>query len=62
MPGSPVKPEDINTLLGEMLEEKGLLIGIGFMGIFDKTKWTEKLKFNYIIDSTIDPVKTEKFF
>lgn len=61
MPGSIVKPRDINNLLVDVLEEQGLVIGVGFNEMFDKANWTDKVKFNYLIDSTIDPVKAEKF-
>jgi len=61
MPGSPVQPEDVDRLREEILEKDGLVIGIGFMGVFDRANWTEKVRFDYVIDSTIDPVTTESF-
>ena len=61
MPGTSVKPEDISNLIEEMPKDKGLIIGVGFMGVFDKEHWTEKVRFDYIIDCTVDPVKVEKF-
>jgi len=31
------------------------------MSMFDKAGWTEKLRFDFLIDATIDPVKVEAF-
>ncbi len=61
MPSYAVRPEDVNGLLAGILEEGGLVIGIAFMGMFEKANWTEKLKFDFLIDATIDPVKVEAF-
>ncbi len=62
MPDSPVKVEDVNKLISELVDGKGKVIGVCFMEIFGRMGWDKKLNFDYIIDTVIDPVKVLKPF
>ncbi len=61
MPISPVKPDEVEQFVKRFLRPGGKVIGVSFMGMFDQVGWTSKLPFNYVINATIDPVKTETF-
>ncbi len=61
MPISPVSSDNINPFVKNVLAQGGTVIGICFMNMFDKAGWTSVIPFDYIIDATIDPVRTERF-
>lgn len=60
MPGSPVSVEDVKKLILEIAEKDTLIVGFSFMGVLDKTEWTTKIGFNYLIDVTIESVNVQK--
>jgi hypothetical protein len=60
MPNSPIKAEDINKLLSELLDVDGKVIGVCFMEIFGRVGWDKEVKFDYIIDTAMDPVRALK--
>lgn len=56
IPSSKKTVEDIKNLINR-INPDAKIIGIGFMGIFEKEGWTEDIGFDVVIDSTIDPVR-----
>jgi len=56
MPSSKKTVEDIKNLINR-INPDAKIIGIGFMGIFEKEGWIEDIGFDVVIDSTIDPVR-----
>jgi hypothetical protein len=50
MPKSNLGVEDIKKLQSEVLKEGGKMIGLCYMGMFQKVGWDEKLDFDCIID------------
>ena len=61
MPISPVSSDDVNLLIKNVLAERGTVIGICFMDMFENAGWKSVIPFDYTIDATIDPVRVEKF-
>jgi len=56
MPSARKNVEDIKNLI-KRINPDAKIIGVGFMGIFEQEGWTESIRFDTVIDSTIDPVK-----
>ena len=61
MPISPVSSDDVNLFVKNVLSENGTVIGICFMNMFEKAGWSTVVPFDYLIDTTIDPVRVEKY-
>ena len=57
MPFSKKTAEDILKMIDEASNKKTKIIGVGFMGIFEKQNWMDKIDFDVVIDGTIDPVR-----
>lgn len=55
MPDVPVKPQDARLTIDRY--PGACKIGICFMHMFEKTGWLEEIKFDLLIDATIDPVE-----
>jgi hypothetical protein len=57
MPKFGVPPEDVNRLIEEIAgEKKPKVIGVCFMDIFERAGWEEKVKFDTVIDTTLETV------
>ena len=54
MPKIPVTAEDANKAISKYNSKK---VGICFMSILQTEGWTNKIDFDMVIDTTIDPVK-----
>ena len=61
MPGSKVTPEQAGQLVGKIVKPGGKVIGICFMDMFCKAGWEERVKFDAIMNSDINPVTISKF-
>jgi hypothetical protein len=57
MPFAKKTAEDILKMIDEVSNKKTKIIGVGFMGIFEKQSWTNRIDFDVVIDGTIDPVR-----
>ena len=55
MPNVPVTAEDAKRTLAH--HKDSLVIGVCFMDMFEKAEWTRTIKFDRMIDATIDPVR-----
>lgn len=53
MPKSNVKIEEVQEMVGSILNENGKLIGLCYMDMFKDAGWDEQLKFDCIIDGTL---------
>jgi hypothetical protein len=56
MPKVNVKIEDVQGMVDDILEENGKLIGLCYMDMFKAAGWDEQLKFDCIIDGTLNGV------
>ena len=54
MPNMPCSVSDAKTILSRHLEAEA--IGVCFMSMFEKAKWLDEIRFDLLIDATIDPV------
>ena len=57
MPDVPVHKEQVRDLIKKHGSVK--VIGVCFMGMFEKAGWPDTVPFDMVIDATIDPVSTE---
>lgn len=55
MPNVPVKVADAKSLLVRYPEAEA--VGVCFMSMFEKAGWLEEIRFDLLIDATIDPVQ-----
>ncbi len=53
MPKSNVKPEEVNEILGKILEIDGKVIGLCYMDIFREAGWHKEVDFDCIINGTL---------
>jgi hypothetical protein len=53
MPQANITVDDINKLKNEVVGAKGKMIGLCYMGMFQKVGWDEQLNFDCIIDGTL---------
>ena len=61
MPSSRVNSVEIGRLVSEILDRDGKVVGVGFMGIFERSGWVGKVRFDYLMDVLIESVKVDKF-
>jgi len=59
MPDVPVKKEQIRDLIRN--HGNVTVIGVCFMSMFEKAGWLDTVRFNLMIDATIDPVTVSKY-
>lgn len=50
MPISKLTAEEVMKAVTTILKREGTIIGVDFMGIFDRSEWTGKIPFKYILD------------
>ncbi|MBN1134129.1 MAG: DUF2124 domain-containing protein [Methanosarcinaceae archaeon] len=55
MPKMGIDPEAMNEMILQVFEgsERKLVIGVCFQSVFQEQKWTDKIDFDYIIDSDL---------
>ncbi|MCG7852596.1 MAG: DUF2124 domain-containing protein [Methanosarcinaceae archaeon] len=55
MPKMAIDPEAMNKMILQVLEgsERKLVIGVCFQSVFQEQKWTDKIDFDYIVDSDL---------
>ncbi len=57
MPKFGVPPEDVNRLIEEIAgEKKPKIVGVCFMDMFERAGWEEKVKFDTVMDTTLETV------
>lgn len=57
MPKFGVPPEDVNRMINEIAGVKRpKVIGVCFMDMFARAGWTDKVKFDRVIDTTLETV------
>ena len=57
MPKFGVPPEDVNRLIEEIAgEKKPKIVGVCFMDMFERAGWEGKVKFDTVIDTTLETV------
>lgn len=57
MPKFGVPPGDVNRMIKTIAgEKKPRLIGVCFMNMFERAGWGEKVKFDTVIDTTLETV------
>ena len=56
MPKANVDVDDLNETINEILKEDGKIIGVGYMDMFTKAGWLEKIDFDCVIDGTLTGV------
>ena len=54
MPQYEVALEDVQEMLGEILEPNGKIIGLCYMGMFQKAGWDEQIDFDCIINGVLN--------
>jgi hypothetical protein len=58
MPNVPVEAEQVRAVID--LHPGAIVIGVCFMNMFAKAGWLDVVKFDMMIDATIDPVTVTK--
>jgi hypothetical protein len=61
MPGSKVDANGVAERVKAVLKPGGKVMGICFMGMFEKAGWYGKVPFDVVMDATIDPIQVQKF-
>jgi hypothetical protein len=56
MPKANVDVNDLNETINEILKEDGKIIGVGYMDMFTKAGWLDKVDFDCIVDGTLTGV------
>ena len=56
MPKANVDVDDVNETIAEILKEDGKIIGVGYMDMFTKAGWLDKVDFDAIVDGTLTGV------
>jgi hypothetical protein len=54
MPKIGVDVADMKKLIEELTGGDGLIIGVCFMGIFERSGWYEHINFDYVLNSIMD--------
>lgn len=54
MPKIGVEPVEMKRLVETVTGGEGLVIGVCFMGIFERTGWYDHIDFDYVLNSVID--------
>ena len=56
MPKANVDVDELNAAIDEILKEEGKIIGVGYMDMFTKAGWLDKVDFDAIVDGTLTGV------
>jgi hypothetical protein len=54
MPNVPVTADQVKAVIGQHAGAK--VVGVCFMNMFEKEGWLDSIRFDLLIDATIDPV------
>ena len=56
MPKANTDVNELNETISEILKEDGKIIGVGYMDMFTKAGWLDKVDFDCIVDGTLTGV------
>ena len=56
MPKANTDVDELNETIAEILKEDGKIIGVGYMDMFTKAGWLDKVDFDCIVDGTLTGV------
>ena len=56
MPKANTDVDELNETISEILKEDGKIIGVGYMDMFTKAGWQDKVDFDCIVDGTLTGV------
>ncbi len=56
MPKANTDVDDLNKTIAEILKDDGKIIGVGYMDMFTKAGWLDKVDFDCIVDGTLTGV------
>ena len=56
MPKANTDVDELNETISEILKEDGKIIGVGYMDMFTKAGWLDKVDFDCIVDGTLTGV------
>ena len=56
MPKANTDIDELNETINEILKEEGKIIGVGYMDMFTKAGWLDKVDFDCIVDGTLTGV------
>ncbi len=56
MPKANTDIDELNETISEILKEDGKIIGVGYMDMFTKAGWLDKVDFDCIVDGTLTGV------
>ena len=56
MPKANTDVDELNETISEILKEDGKIIGVGYMDMFTKAGWVDKVDFDCIVDGTLTGV------
>lgn len=56
MPKANTNVDELNETISEILKEDGKIIGVGYMDMFTKAGWLDKVDFDCIVDGTLTGV------
>ncbi len=56
MPKANTDVDELNETISEILKEDGKIIGVGYMDMFTKAGWLDKVNFDCIVDGTLTGV------
>jgi hypothetical protein len=48
--------DELNKSISEILKDDGKIIGVGYMDMFTKSGWLDKVDFDCIVDGTLTGV------
>ena len=56
MPKANTDVDELNETIAEILKDDGKIIGVGYMDMFTKAEWLDKVDFDCIVDGTLTGV------
>ena len=56
MPKANTDVDELNKTISEILKDDGKIIGVGYMDMFTKAGWLDKVDFDCIVDGTLTGV------
>lgn len=56
MPKANTDVDELNETIAEILKDDGKIIGVGYMDMFTKAGWLDKVDFDCIVDGTLTGV------
>ena len=56
MPKANTDVDELNETIAEILKDDGKILGVGYMDMFTKAEWLDKVDFDCIVDGTLTGV------